>query len=149
MQCQRCGRVLNLEERRCPNCLASLSNERISQREQTVYALKEAVDHERSNMWNRHVKRAMISGALVPLLLALTLNPALVACGVVLGSATGWLLAWRHWGHNRAGFIYAAAMALPTLACVGGSVYTMFFIFLLVICTGSLIGIAVDSTRTL
>ena len=40
MQCARCGRVLNVEERRCPNCLASLSNERIGQLELAKHTIK-------------------------------------------------------------------------------------------------------------
>jgi len=43
-QCVRCGRVLNLEDRRCPACLAclaSLTNQQIGQMELTQHQLGE------------------------------------------------------------------------------------------------------------
>lgn len=141
-QCPRCGRVLNQEGRRCPNCLASLANELIGQREIATHQLREIAQIERDNLWNRHVRKAVRSGALTPLLLTLTLDPLLVAVGMTVGAATGWLVAWRHWGSSRSTLIYTAAMILPLLKIHGFNP----FIVLLLVCIGTLIGIAITSS---
>lgn len=146
MQCVRCGRILNLEERRCPGCLASLSNDRIGQAEAVTFALRTAAECERANMWGRQVRRAVIAGAVLPpLVLVFAFKVWLIVVSAPIGAAVAWFIAWRSWGHNRCCAVFTIAMVVPTLAIAGFNPFT----FLLVVCTGTLLGVAINSTRDL
>jgi hypothetical protein len=142
-QCVRCGRVLNLEERRCPRCLASLSNQQIGTGELTRHQLNEIASVERANMTTRYARRGLITGLILGGLgMLIAMHPVLIIGGVVVGGTVGWFVAWRRWGQIRTSGIFAAAM-LPIVWSVTPSP----FIVLSTICTGMVIGVAVQLNR--
>lgn len=116
MFCVRCGRTLNVEDRRCPNCLASLANERIADREVLDYQLRELGGLTLHAMRGPRALRGLRIGALTGLCMLLSLSLWLTAVGVVVGALVGWLVAWRHWGQTRACIVYAAIMFWPVVA---------------------------------
>ncbi|MBN8527300.1 MAG: hypothetical protein J0M02_18355 [Planctomycetes bacterium] len=116
MFCVRCGRTMNREERRCPNCLASLSNERIAQGEVLDYQLRELGSLTAESMRGPRALKGARSGALVGLFMILSLSIPLTVIGVLVGAAVGWLVGWRHWGQTRSCLVYFASMAGPVVA---------------------------------
>lgn len=143
MQCVRCGKVLNQEEKRCPKCFASLSNPQIGHMEVARQQLKEIADIERSGMNTRYAKQGASTGAIVGGLgLIVSLDPWLMLAGAVGGGAVGWFIAWRNWGTFRAFALFNVTM-LPIVATTGFHPFTM----LATICTGMVIGWAIQLTR--
>lgn len=143
MQCVRCGKVLNQEDRRCPKCLASLSNQQIGQLEVAQQQLKEIADIERSGMNTRYAKQGASTGAIVGGLgLIVSFNPWLMAAGAAVGCAVGWFIAWRNWGTFRA-FVLFTAIMLPIVAATGFNPFTV----LMTTCTGMVIGWAIQLTK--
>ncbi len=142
MQCVRCGKVINVEERRCPKCFASLSNQQIGQLEVAQQQLKEIADIERSGMNTRYAKQGASTGTIVGGLgLVVSLNPWLMLAGAVVGCAVGWFIAWRNWGTFRAFALYIMVM-LPIVATTGFNPFTI----LATLCTGMVIGWAIQLT---
>ncbi len=144
MQCARCGRVTNLQETRCPNCLASLSNDRISDREIVQHQLKELAEFERLNLWNSKVRKSFKLGFLIggPLLV-LTLSPWMVLIGGLVGCMVAWLVTWRRLNQIVCAIIFAAVMMPLSLLVIGFNP----FVFLLFSCQGMLLGLALDSAK--
>jgi RNA polymerase subunit RPABC4/transcription elongation factor Spt4 len=143
MQCVRCGKVLNQEDKRCPKCFASLSNQQISQMEVAQQQLKEIADIERSGMNTRYAKQGTSTGALVGGLgLVVSLNPLLMLAGAVAGGAVGWFIAWRGWGVFRASLLFSLVM-MPIAMTAGFNPFTV----LAVACTGMVIGWSVVLLR--
>lgn len=117
MLCVRCGKVLNVEDRRCPQCLASLTNERIRDGEVLGYQVREIVQLTAGDMKSPRTRRGAVAGILVGALgMILSLSPALIAAGAACGGLVGWLASWRRWGQIRATLLFALLMAAPVLA---------------------------------
>ncbi|HAT11850.1 MAG TPA: hypothetical protein DCS97_14960 [Planctomycetes bacterium] len=142
-QCVRCGRVLNLEDRRCPACLASLTNQQIGQMELTQHQLGELARIEKANMTTRFARKSLLTGALVGLAgMIITLHPLLIIAGGLIGGSVGWFVAWRGWGQMWAAGLFAI-LVLPCVAMVAFSPFT----FLTTICAGMVLGVAVELNR--
>ena len=142
MQCVRCGKVLNQEERRCPKCLASLSNTQIGHLEVAQQQLKEIADIERSGMHTRYAKQGASTGALIGGIgMIISLSPWLMLAGAIVGCAVGWFIAWRNWGTFRSFALFSLAMLPIVLA---NSVNP--FAILATLCTGMVIGWAIQLT---
>lgn len=143
MQCVRCGKVINVEERRCPKCFASLSNQQIGQLEVAQQQLKEIADIERSGMNTRYAKQGASTGAVLGALgMVVSLTPWLIAAGAVIGLAVGWFIAWRNWGTFRTFALFCGAM-LPVTLTTGFNPFAI----LATVCTGMAIGWAIQLTN--
>lgn len=116
MYCVRCGRTMNKEDRRCPNCLASLANEQIGQGEVLDYQVRELTRLTAGEMRGPRARRGLLTGAVVGLCMILSLSLWLTLIGVLIGAALGWLLGWRQWGQTRSCVIYTACMMGPVVA---------------------------------
>lgn len=116
MYCVRCGKTMNREERRCPACLASLSNEQIGQGEVLDYQVRELTRLTADEMRGPRAMRGLRTGAMLGLLMLLSLSLWLTLVGVAFGAAVGWLVAWRHWGQTRSCLLYTACMMGPVYA---------------------------------
>jgi RNA polymerase subunit RPABC4/transcription elongation factor Spt4 len=139
MQCVRCGRVMNLQERRCPGCLASLSNSQISQLEIARHQLGELAGIERAQATSRYARQGASTGAVLGALGgAVSGSLWLILIGGVVGGGVGWFVAWRNWGQFRACALYAPLMLPPTLAMTMNP-----FAVVGVIAVGMVIGLAV------
>lgn len=142
MQCVRCGKVLNQEDRRCPKCFASLTNQQIGQLEVAQQQLKEIASIERAQMSTRYARQGMTTGAMLGALgLVISLHPWLILAGGLVGGATGWFIAWRNWGTFRTFAIFSLIM-LPIVMGVGFNP----FVVLATVCTGMAIGWAIQLT---
>jgi hypothetical protein len=114
MQCVRCGRVTNLEDRRCPQCGASLANQAISQREVLGWQLREAADLTAQDMRRPFALRCIATGAAIgALVMAISISPAVIACAAASGGIAGWLAGWRRWGRMRTCAVFAMLMIAP------------------------------------
>lgn len=140
MQCVRCGKVLNLEDRRCPKCHASLTNQEIGPMEVTRQQLTEIADIERAGMTSRHAKQGAGAGAILGALgLLISASLVLIVAGALVGCAVGWFISWRRWGQMRACLCFSVLM-MPILLAVGSN----FFVLLGTICTGMVLGLAIQ-----
>ncbi len=143
MQCVRCGKVLNLEDRRCPKCLASLTNLQISQMEVTRQQLHEIADIERSAMTTSLAKKGAATGAALGALgMVIALNPIVIVVGMLAGGVVGWVVAWRRWGQYRSFLLFSVIM-LPVVVPVTMSPFAV----LATLATGMLIGLAIELNR--
>lgn len=140
MQCARCGKVLNLETRRCPRCLASLSNQQISPAEVAGQQLRELAEVERADATNRQSRMGAVTGAVVGAAgMVLTLHPLLVVLGLAVGAGVGWLVAWRRWGQYRA-FALFTVLTMPVVVPLTLSPFAV----LGALCAGMILGLAVQ-----
>lgn len=140
MQCVRCGKVLNQEQKRCPKCLASLSNQQIGDMEVAQQQIREIAGIERSGMNTRYAKQGASTGAILGGLGMITsLSPWLMLCGALVGCFVGWFIAWRNWGTFRSFAMFCAIM-LPIAMLTAFNPFTI----LATVCTGMVIGWAIQ-----
>ena len=140
MQCVRCGKVLNQEEQRCPKCHASLTNQQIGQIEVARQQLGEIADIERAGMTTRHARQGASNGVILGTLgMLLSCNLVLIIAGALVGCGVGWFISWRRWGQFRTSLLFSVIM-LPLVAVVGFNP----FIVLETICTGMVLGLAIQ-----
>ena len=134
---------MNLEDRRCPKCFASLTNTQIGQLEVTKHQLHEIADIERSAMTTRFAKKGAVTGAILGALgMVIALNPILIVVGLLVGAAVGWFVAWRQWGQYRAFLCYTAIM-LPVVVPLTMSPFAV----LATLATGMVLGVAIELNR--
>ncbi len=140
MQCVRCGKVTNREERRCPKCHASLSNQQIGQGEVLKHQLKEIAEIERAGMNTRFVKQGASAGAILGGLgMVVSANLWLICAGILGGGVVGWFIAWRNWGQYR-GFAVFTLVMMPLVLWLNPNPFAI----LITLCTGMVIGLAIQ-----
>lgn len=110
----RCGKVTNIEDRRCPQCGASLVNQAISQREVLGWQLREAAELTAQDMRRPFALRCILTGASIgALVMLISMSGAVIACAAAAGAIAGWLAGWRRWGRMRTSAVFAALMIAP------------------------------------
>jgi len=140
MQCVRCGKVLNLEDRRCPKCFASLSNQQIGQMEVTRHQLAEIADIERAGMTSRQARKGAVTGAMIGGIgLLMSFSLTLILASLLVGCIVGWFVAWRRWGVVRTALGYCGLM-VPLVILVEFNPFSL----LAAVCTGGVLGWAME-----